>query len=190
MEERKKIVNAALDSFLSMPRKCQEVYFEYLDIRDILPDNILGNNADIDFLKSPIEKIFLFAFSIATKNDFGSEFYLEPQYELKYESKKYFADFVFDSEYNTDMYLFEKPLKLAIECDGHDYHTTKEQVIHDNEKDMAFKMSGFEVLHFSGSQIYNKPFQCVHDTIQFIKKKCGKITDDGDVSKYLRGEKI
>lgn len=43
--------------------------------------------------------------------------------------------------------------KLAIECDGKAYHSTKQQKAHDRRKDAYLRKHGWKVLRFSGSRI-------------------------------------
>lgn len=90
--------------------------------------------------------------------------------------KKYCIDF----EFNANDYLthpdFEdkiknKDYKLAIECDGYEFHQkTKEQVQKDNEREFALKMAGYDVIRFSGTQIYKEPLKCAINTYNYILK--------------------
>ena len=58
------------------------------------------------------------------------EFELYPQCEIRPGfGKKYVADFCFRTDvYFLDIYTPENGLKLIIECDGHDYHSSKAQI--------------------------------------------------------------
>lgn len=69
-----------------------------------------------------------------------------------------------DTVYRLDFGLFwprsdgKGYIKLAVECDGHDYHEkTKEQARRDKEKDRYLKSHGWEVVRFTGSEIYEDP---------------------------------
>ena len=92
-------------------------------------------------------------------------------------AKKYFVDFSFEADdYLADLTLGNKikntNFKLAIECDGYEFHQkTKEQVKQDNEREFDLKMAGYDVLRFSGTQIFNNPIKCAEDTYNFIMKK-------------------
>lgn len=44
--------------------------------------------------------------------------------------------------------------RLAIECDGREYHSTPEQKAHDRSKNAYLRSHGWKVLRFSGRQIY------------------------------------
>lgn len=71
------------------------------------------------------------------------------------------------SEYRVDFALFnraEPSVKIAIECDGHDFHErTKEQAQRDKSRDRAIQARGFKVLRFTGSEIYRKPMDCARE---------------------------
>lgn len=43
--------------------------------------------------------------------------------------------------------------KLVVECDGHDYHSTHEQIKYDNRRDEYMKEKGIDVLRFTGTEI-------------------------------------
>lgn len=93
------------------------------------------------------------------------------QVDIKCDDKKYRVDFLMEIvfKYNGK---YKNILKLIIECDGHDFHEkTKEQVIKDNKRDRDLKNEGYEILHFSGSEIYNNTFNISKDIKKFIIKK-------------------
>ena len=99
--------------------------------------------------------------------------FLEPQYEVA--GSKYRVDFAFIADENMTIDFANNDFKLAIECDGHDFHEkTKEQVARDNEREYFLKMQGFDVLRFSGSQIYTKPFRCARQIYNYIVTKAVK----------------
>lgn len=179
------------ESFLKLPRRCQEMFFEYME------DNIAFDKSDYllffvtgfdyDCCKSPIEIIFNFAFNILSFMYYKNAFYLEPQAQIKANGKNYIVDFLFDVEGDfSEFHTSEKDLKLIIECDGHDFHkATKQQVKRDNERDMNLKLAGYDVLHFSGSQIYMEPWTCAEETIKYILLKLGKIWEAGRVDEWM-----
>jgi very-short-patch-repair endonuclease len=65
--------------------------------------------------------------------------------------------------YRIDLALFIGSKKLAIECDGKAYHSSPRQKAHDRKKNAYLRKNGWEVLRFSGRQIYR-------DTPKIIKK--------------------
>ncbi|SEN80969.1 Protein of unknown function [Mesobacillus persicus] len=54
-------------------------------------------------------------------------------------------------KYRIDLTLPEH--KIAIECDGKDFHSTPEQKIHDRKKNAYLRKNGWKVIRFSGRQI-------------------------------------
>ena len=143
--------------------------------------------------ESPIEKLFYIAYCICVSAynyrvfsgysdsrspfeyddiyPFGSQFELKPQAEISLEDKKYRADFLFDTDqiYLGKHWVFKRSFKLIVECDGHEFHEkTKKQVAQGNKRDLELKKHGYDVLHFSGSQIHNEPLTCAHEVIEYI----------------------
>lgn len=93
------------------------------------------------------------------------------QVDIKCDNKKYRVDFLIEIafKYNGE---YKNILKLIIECDGHDFHEkTKQQVIKDNKRDRDLQNEGYEILHFSGSEVYNNIFYISKDIKKYIIKK-------------------
>lgn len=144
--------------------------------------------------QSPIEQAFLYAFQIITSwTLLDYAIWLEEQVKINASNgKTYRVDFLFDSKTvdptscSGDELVIGKPLKLIIECDGHDFHeVTKAQVAYRNERDYALKSDGYDIIRFSGSQIYRDPFECASDAIAYILKKTGGFyIKDGDLQKH------
>lgn len=60
---------------------------------------------------------------------------------------------------------------VIVECDGHHFHEkTKEQVNRRNQRDYDLKMAGYDVIHFSGSELYNNPQECIQKVVDFLNK--------------------
>lgn len=102
----------------------------------------------------------------------------QSQAEIKYNDKSYRADFVVDfSRLNTKgniMFPEINNLKYVIEIDGFNYHSKKEQMNYDYERENNLKELGYTVIRFTGSQVYNKPYTCVKKIFDIIKNdvKC------------------
>lgn len=121
--------------------------------------------------KSPMEELFNAAFNVVSYDEEfvdpidEGKFFLIPQYEVKCNDKKYIADFLVAYSCNGG---FEST-NVLVEIDGHDFHEkTKEQVTHDNEREYDLKMQGYDVLRFSGSQVYNSPCNCAYKTLTYV----------------------
>lgn len=172
--------------FDKLPPRAKELFFEFMSCE-------YEYNGDKSFFvdiwsmeyeecKSPIEIILNVAYDIKvfTNISLGISLFLTPQKHIDANGHHYIADFVFDTN-DLDDYVNLTPFKLVIECDGHDFHErTKEQVKMANERDFDLKMEGYEVLHFSGSQIFNEPFKCAQEIVDFIKMKVKVVGGDSN----------
>ena len=89
----------------------------------------------------------------------------EPQPIVEIEEHRFNPDFGFyylDSEYKHEHELY-------VDCDGHFFHEkTKEQAAYRNDRDYIFNKASIDLIHFTGSEIYNDPFQCVEKILNFI----------------------
>lgn len=183
-------VRTTLDVFLALPPKAQELIWaveadertaHWLEVTECL------NDGNIDRM-TPIEKIFYIAFSIYTEltgtRSIGEVVIfstpLLTQHPVFVGEKKYIPDFIFDGAIAENPYVEYdewdddsiKDIKIIIECDGHEFHkATKEQVARDNERELDLKMHGYDVIRFSGSQIYNEPMKCAEKAYTYIKNK-------------------
>ena len=159
--------------FMQMPDRYKELIIEFIYIFAMEDDadkirvlmDIIGFPEECE---SPIEQILwvcLQVYPLVSDEDY----YFETQTEVEVNGKNYRLDFLYSEDYDKEV---EKPFRLAIECDGHDFHEkTKEQVEKRNKRDMDLKMAGYDVLHYSGSQIFKKPMGCVIDIFDYITKQ-------------------
>ena len=126
---------------------------------------------------SPIEQILYITFCIC-------DFYItnrlmspiiKPQSHIEINGSTYIADFCI-YEIDTSPEIF-KPLKkpIIIECDGYDYHSNKQQVEYDYKRENDLKANGFDVIRFTGSQIYKDPFGCVEYVYDYIFKNLERM---------------
>lgn len=109
------------------------------------------------------------------ENDFGNSFTkykLIPQYEVKL-SESYRLDFAllaFHYEYNK----LVKETKVAIECDGFEYHSTKKNLTKDNKKHRTLQLNNWKTYRMSGSEIFGidsnkKIADIINDMRKFTK---------------------
>lgn len=79
--------------------------------------------------------------------------------------------------YRIDLSIYGKNRKVAIECDGEAYHSSREQLAHDRKKDFYLKKNKWIVLRFSGSEIYQNRDRCIQavETHLMTKKDRKKI---------------
>ena len=152
-----------LQEFLNAPKKVQQLLLLPLINQKFYPTIMCEE------IKSPIEQIFITAFDLYQLWNSKEYIFLFSQAEIITNNKKYIADFLFETDEFVNKFNTNK--KIVIECDGYEFHQkTKEQVQYDNEREFDLKMAGYEVLRFSGTQIFNNPIKCAEDTYNFIMK--------------------
>jgi len=61
-------------------------------------------------------------------------------------------------------------VKLAIECDGHQYHSSREQRGYDADRDRFLLKEGWQVARFTGTQIHQDAAKCADDIWEIIYK--------------------
>jgi hypothetical protein len=82
---------------------------------------------------------------------------IRPQYYEVVDQNHYRIDIAFILKrrdwYNDNKIIEEK--KIAIECDGYDYHSSPNQKKEDDKRARKLKRNGWrEILRYSGSEIY------------------------------------
>lgn len=183
-----------LDTFSKLPVKIQQIFMGIVyhasyntvfhddsKIADAFMDMIAIDGMCYESCESPIEVIFAFCYSFylfysTDGTSYFELFTLYNQKKIKANGKTYRVDFVIDTDNDFYRSRTEHPVKVVFECDGHEFHEkTKEQVEYGNKRDYDLKMAGYDVIHFSGSQIYNDPFECAKKALKFVLKKAGKI---------------
>lgn len=126
---------------------------------------------------TPIEQILFIALDIYQyyqniHTNFGFDFYT--QESIKTNKSNYVVDFYIESFwYGDHQELCEK--RIVIECDGYDSHHTKQQRNYDVDRENDLKMNGYSVIRFTGSQIYNDPYNCVFQIIKFLMEENKQI---------------
>ncbi|MBS7255984.1 endonuclease domain-containing protein [Flavobacterium branchiicola] len=61
-------------------------------------------------------------------------------------------------------------LKLIIECDGFQFHNSKKSFINDRKRDRLLKMNGYDVIRYSGTEIFTDPAGVSEDLYKYIRK--------------------
>ena len=169
---KKPYVQMKAEDFERLPRKCKELFFACMESDPINGDEYIPFYVSELICKeaqSPIEQIFYTAFNIVSFHS-KYNFYLIPQYVTN-TKEAYRSDFAFETDIiEKDGNLkFKEWFCLLIECDGHEYHnSSKDQVARDNKRDYELKKLGYDILHFSGSQIYRDPIGCAKDVYSYI----------------------
>lgn len=161
------------------------------DISNYLVDKVslyvlaLSSDAEMDFeeslidCESPIEQLLSLALenlsikNIYKYNPFIDVVEIEKQKEIQCENKKYRVDFCIPVIYKN-----QENKSFIIECDGHEFHQkTKEQVERDNNRMRDLQKQGYEVIRFSGTEIWHRPHKCASDILNIILSKCKHIKE-------------
>ena len=92
-----------------------------------------------------------------------------PQYKLMVGENNYRLDFalIYEKFINDELI---KEVKIAIEFDDHDFHSSIEQIRKDSIRSRKLMSSGWRVIRYSGSEIYQKANRSeMRDVISEIK---------------------
>lgn len=69
--------------------------------------------------------------------------------------------------------------KLAVELDGHEFHSTKEARSRDTKRDRAFIRHGWQVIRFTGSDIFRDVDSCVEECIEVLYSRAVQLNITG-----------
>lgn len=120
---------------------------------------------------SPIEQIFYISCGLYELGNIENDFRLDigRQRYIQAKNKTYRCDFIIETvvQGNEEKFL-KKP--LIIELDGYDYHSSKKQISYDYERENQLKLCGYDVMRFTGSQVYNHPMRCIEKVYEYCKK--------------------
>lgn len=64
-------------------------------------------------------------------------------------------------KYRIDIALYASGKRIAIECDGEEFHSSANQLKHDKKKDYFLEKNKWHVLRFTGKEIFHKADWCV-----------------------------
>jgi very-short-patch-repair endonuclease len=102
-------------------------------------------------LESPIEKIFWSA-GYFELSKYGQ---LTPQVNIEH--------------YRLDFALIGNGFRVAIELDGHDYHSEKAQMTRDYQRQRRLQACGWTVIRFTGQEIYGDVQGCIADVVRLVR---------------------
>jgi very-short-patch-repair endonuclease len=74
--------------------------------------------------------------------------------------------------------------KLAIEVDGFDYHSSKDQMERDRRRDRDLLLDGVPTIRFTGSEVMRDPVACMDEAVG-----CWMALHERDVDIFKRGKK-
>ena len=123
--------------------------------------------------ESPIEQSLSMGFEIYIYNPYIKDLTVIKQKDIIANGKKYRADFLIVVNYKRKNGV--EPKLFVIECDGYEWHQkSKQQVEKDNIRTRDLQKSGYEVIKFSGTEIYHRCDDCVKEIISIIIEKGGE----------------
>lgn len=64
--------------------------------------------------------------------------------------------------------------KIAIYCDGSEFHSATQRIMKDKQQDRILQSKGYIVLRFSGSEIFHNAGKCVRELLAFFSKSLDK----------------
>lgn len=136
-------------------------------VREMVADNVFDTLNTLLYqireCESPIEQMFCVAL-IEAIHVHECHIAINMQKELVLEGSKIRVDFLLVP------YTEDDCPQIVIECDGHDYHErTKEQAAKDRSRDRLLRRNGYEVMRFTGSEIYQKPYRCASEVITLFR---------------------
>ena len=126
--------------------------------------------------ESPIEKLLAIGFKSIGLESYKRSPIIESieisnQRTILCRNLKYRVDFLITVRDSIDRFKM-----YVVECDGHEFHEkTKEQVIYDNERTRDLQRAGYEVIRFSGTEIWNRPHKCAMEVLRIIFSQCEDI---------------
>jgi len=73
---------------------------------------------------------------------------------------------------------FKEEFLLVVECDGFKYHSSEEKFVNDRKRDRALKLKGFEVMRYSGKEIYNDCAGVAIELVSYLSDRGDKMNLD------------
>lgn len=73
-----------------------------------------------------------------------------------------------------DIYFWipnDPTINIVVECDGFAHHSDRERFINDRKRDRALKAIGYDVLRFSGSEIFTDPVGTAHELAKYLHQR-------------------
>lgn len=102
---------------------------------------------------------------------------------------KYRVDFVIDLGRSNRDGDPDPWTRIAVEIDGHDYHSSKEQLASDHVRDMALLLRGIPTIRLTGSMVYADPGACFGLAVRMARKleSMASAIDNSMIDSYQAG---
>lgn len=153
-----KILSSLLDKFEKLSPPAQSL------MNKLINHYLITKLEPLERCESPIEELLVIALDEVTNGK--PDIYFETQKEIEVNGHTYRVDILI---YYGDILELENCKKLAVECDGHEFHEkTKAQTLYEKRRDRELMSAGYQIVHFTGSEIWNDPFKCAREVIDLL----------------------
>jgi len=116
-----------------------------------------------EFTEEQVEDILMYL-RLTKTFEFGS-YHITPQ--------AFFPNFKIDNKaIRADFYIWvpnDPSLKIIVECDGFQFHSSKTSFVNDKKRDRLFQLNGYRVIRYSGSEIWQDPIQVSSDLFDMLE---------------------
>lgn len=182
-----------LDILPKLCRKAQELIWDCASDCKSYLEVINLDGALLDM--TPIEQVLFIAndiFIYKMMSNIKTYLNLTSQETITVLGKNYRPDFIV-KEMMVNGVDFELKKQVIIECDGYNYHSSKQQRNNDTERENNLKLAGYSIIRFTGTQIHNNPYLCVMQALKFVydeNKDCIEeyIKQENEEIKKVLGE--
>lgn len=178
MSKSTNILSGELNVFNNLCDKAKEVVFATycmckIEGRKVLKNELILKEELVNL--TPIEQILAISTIYYDKMSVDEpkiKLNIKYQEHIKIDKSEYIADFaIYSVKTKNKTQKLKKP--LIIECDGFEYHSKKEQMTHDYKRERTLKLNGFDILRFTGSQIYNEPIASAKEIFKYVSNILG-----------------
>lgn len=162
------------EDFNIKEKTVSKIYENYIksidDYSDDLKHCIEGCESPIEqLLKIELQKLNLI--STIKFNPYIDVVDIINQETIECGKKKYRVDFLIPVIYKN-----QENICFIVECDGYEFHQkSKEQVKKDNERTRNLQKQGYEIIRFSGSEIWKNVNECALEIKRIIFSRCKYI---------------
>lgn len=130
--------------------------------------DVIGMSKELEKCETPIERSMFIGlwlakikWAIDCEKSLTGGTQVKSQQEI--ESTPYRADFML-YDYHTDT-------RMIVECDGREYHHSSQEIVnHDYQRERDIKCAGYEVVRFTGSEIYKDFERCAKQAMFLFKQ--------------------
>ncbi len=138
---------------------CDERFSSFTEIESYLDDELKAGKMEKE--EREHFRQLLFRYYLLPLHD-SYHMTLQPKFpNIKIDGKSIRPDIFF--------WIPTKPeIKVIVECDGFDYHSDKNKFASDRKRDRALQSRGYQVLRYSGTEIYNNPAGVTADLAQHL----------------------